>query len=225
MTFGFYFFCFFIYVSIFVISDKMLGDTVKGKYYLIHFINNMFITFYTYRNILECLTDIYKFQEYTTNPQTIIITFALHVYHIISYFDKLRFDDWLHHILMIAIVVPVGIFMNSGSLLGCGLFFLSGLPGGIDYLLLFLVRNKIIDRMLEKYINTYLNIWIRCPGCIFHATISTLTLIKFADNYSYFNLISGFLCVFIIFWNGVYFMNQVVQNYAVNNYILNQKKN
>ena len=123
-------------------SDKILGKNVEGKYYLIHFINNLFITFYTYPNIIQSFTDLFNYTNYITNPQTIIITVALHFYHVIVYFDKLRFDDWLHHILMILIVVPLGVFLNTGSL-GLALFFITGLPGGIDYLLLFLVKIKL----------------------------------------------------------------------------------
>ena len=205
----------------FVLSDKILGDKVKGKYYLIHFINNLFITFYTYPNVIDSFVDLFNYSDYITNPQTVIITVALHLYHVIVYFNRLRFDDWLHHILMIAVVIPISVNMNVGCLLGLGLFFITGLPGGIDYLLLFLVRNKIIDKILEKKVNTYLNIWVRCPGCIIHSTMSIMVLIKIAPTLSYINLIGGVCCTSIIFWNGIYFMNQVVQNYAINNYIKN----
>ena len=224
MTVSFYIFCFLIYLSIFILSDKILGNKVEGKYYLIHFINNFFITFYTYQNIIDCFSDVFNYSKYITNPQTILITIALHLYHVIVYFDKLRFDDWLHHILMIAIVIPLSIYLNVGSLLGLGLFFLTGLPGGIDYFLLFLVKNKIIDKLLEKKINTYLNIWVRCPGCIVHATMCAMILIKNKESLSYISLFGGITCMSLIFWNGVYFMNQVVQNYAINLY-LNKKNN
>ena len=39
------------------------------------------------------------------------------------------------------------------------------------------------------------------------------------DNISTFNLILSLICVALVYWNGIYFMNQVVQNYAI------QKKN
>ena len=45
-----------------------------------------------------------------------------------------------HHILMIGIALPIGWFVDSKSLLGYSLFFTTGLPGGIDYFLLFLVE-------------------------------------------------------------------------------------
>jgi len=219
-----------IFLFLFIFCDNALGDKVAGKYYLFHFINNLFVTFYTYQNLIDIIFDLYNYQNYITNFNVITMTVALHIYHVISYYKKLRFDDWLHHILMIIIVLPTSIYMNVGSLLGYGLFFLTGLPGGIDYFLLFLVRNNIIDRMVEKKINYYLNIWIRCPGCITHAVFSLIILLRQMNDLSYISYYSCLICITIIFWNGVYFMNQVVQNYTINKYILekedkNNKKN
>ena len=219
MTLGFFSLCFILYLVMFIVFDKILGKNVDGKYYLIHFINNLFITFYTYPNVIQSFTDLFNYSNYITNPQTIIITVALHVYHVVIYFNKLRFDDWLHHILMILIVVPLGVLLDTGSLLGLGLFFITGLPGGIDYLLLFLVKNNVIDKLVEKKINTYLNIWIRCPGCVIHATMSTMVILKISASLSLIKIIGSFICTLIIFWNGVYFMNQIVQNYAITNYL------
>ena len=44
---------------------------------------------------------------------------------------------------------------------------MNGLPGLIDYLLLIMVKTKIIYSETEKYINTYLNIYLRSLGTIF----------------------------------------------------------
>ena len=180
---------FILYLVFFIMSDKMLENRIQGKYYLFHFINNLFVTFYTYTNVLEAFYDLYNYSLYSTNIHTIIITVSLHVYHVIVYYKKLRFDDWLHHILMIIIVIPISTYLNVGSLLGFGLFFITGLPGCIDYLLLFLVRNNIIDKMVEKKINTNINLWIRCPGCIMHSTMSTVVMIQNKNTTSLFNFI------------------------------------
>ena len=40
---------------------------------------------------------------------TFYINCALHIYHIISYFNKLKFDDYLHHGLMVFVALPLGI--------------------------------------------------------------------------------------------------------------------
>ena len=73
---------------------------------------------------------------------------------------------------MVFLALPLGIVSNSGFLLGYSLFFLTGIPGCIDYLLLFLTRNNFIEKITEKRINNYVNLWIRCPGCVSHTALS-----------------------------------------------------
>ena len=164
--------------------------------------------------------------NYPISLEAVIITYSLHIYHIINYFNKLIFDDWLHHILMCLFALPLCIIIDCGSLTGYSLFFLTGLPGGIDYFLLFLVKNNIINKFTEKKINRYLNLWIRCPGCISFTTIGILTTI---NNYDilinknknkyvlYFILISNFL----VYWNGLYYMSRVLENYVINKKLKN----
>ena len=43
-------------------------------------------------------------------------------------------------------------------------FFISGLPGGIDYLMLTLVKHGVIDVMVQKRTCASLNVWLRAPG-------------------------------------------------------------
>ena len=106
--------------------DYMLGEKVQGKYYLIHSLNNMIIVYLTLPSLIYTYTNFLTFYEFKTDINSVILTYSLHLYHIIIYFKKLRFDDWLHHILMCGIALPLAIFSNGGSLLGHSLFFLTG---------------------------------------------------------------------------------------------------
>ena len=126
---------------------------------------------------------------------------------------------------MIFILAPLSVFLNIGSLINHALFFLTGLPGGIDYFLLFLNRNHLISKFFEKKINCFLNLYVRCPGCIAHTALGVLTISKKiqSENINLFNIILSVLACSITYWNGIYFMNQVVQNYAIYNYINNNK--
>jgi hypothetical protein len=137
--------------------------------------------------------------------------FALHLYHIALYWRKFRFDDWLHHILMIGVALPIGAYVDSKSLLGYSLFFTTGLPGGIDYFLLFLTRNNWLNKNYEKNINSWLNTWIRSPGCISHATLSLVLTHSECLQYS-LDWWLGVCVSFLTYWNGQYFMKQVVEN-------------
>ena len=221
------FIIFLVFLTIYIVIDLLLGKYVNGKYYLLHFINNMIVVYYTYLDTIMIYVDYYTNILLDASEMPIIITVALHIYHIILYYKTLRFDDWLHHILMIFILIPLSIYLNAGILLNHGLFFLTGLPGGIDYLLLFLNRNKIVSKIFEKKINTSLNLWIRCPGCIAHTVLSFLCIsLRYKTTIvSNFQLYLSFFAAFLVYWNGIYFLNQVVSNYAINQYLIDNKKN
>lgn len=203
------------YFALFYGVDYVLQTftRLQGIYYLLHFCHNMAIMYLTAPNVWTTLTE---FDAISTAPKDVTalqLVFALHFYHIAAYKSKFRRDDWLHHGLMIGIALPIGALFESGSLLGYSLFFTTGLPGGIDYLLLFLVRNGWIDRTVEKRVNTWLNVWIRSPGCVSHAAFVLAHLSATNTPFGLYYMFA-FVTAFLNYWNGQYFMAQVVDNNA-----------
>ena len=205
------------YTTLFTFFDMLLTKiNIKGTYYFNHFIANIFIMYYSLPELWYCYSDFNYALTLPTNYNAIEFIFSIHFYHIIYYFNKLRFDDWLHHILMIFVVLPLALKVNNGAILSHSAFFLTGLPGGIDYFLLFLSRNGIIEKKIEKRVNKHLNLWVRCPGCI---ASSTLIYQNFGHNYNDIYSQEGFytiLICLIIYWNGIYFMEQVINDYIIN---------
>lgn len=200
----------------FCLADRLLSryTSLDGIYYLLHSVHNGAIVYLTFDEVVNSLTDYSYIQTSQKNILALQLVFALHFYHIAIYWRKFRFDDWLHHILMIGIALPLGTYVDSKALLGYSLFFTTGLPGGIDYFLLFLTRNGWLFKGYEKQINSWLNVWVRSPGCISHATLSILYMSSQEQVYS----LDWFLAMIIaslIFWNGQYFMRQIVENYTV----------
>ena len=202
-----------IIFSSFCLIDVALSryTPLDGIYYLLHSIHNGAIVYLTGNEVFKTLTDFNYVLSSPKNMLALEFVFALHFYHIALYWRKFRMDDWLHHILMIGIALPIGWSADSRSLLGYSLFFTTGLPGGIDYVLLFLSRNNLFKRDTEKTINAWLNTWIRSPGCISHATL-TLMLISVETKIFSQMWWSGIICAVLTFWNGQYFMRQVVEN-------------
>jgi hypothetical protein len=205
-----------IIFSSFCLIDRALNyyTDLDGIYYLLHSIHNGAIVYLTSCEVFKTLTDFNYVLSSPKNMLALECVFALHFYHLVIYWRKFRLDDWLHHILMIGIGLPIGWIADSRSLLGYSLFFTTGLPGGIDYALLFLTRNNLLKRDTEKVINAWINTWIRSPGCISHATL-TLMLISvestmFSQMWWY-----GIIAAALTFWNGQYFMRQVVENNAL----------
>lgn len=197
-----------ILMNAFIFYDHQLRrDGFMNPYYAVHAVHNAMIVYLTMGDVLHTFMDFSYLTFYPMNVDAVKWCIALHFYHILMYWRSFRYDDWLHHVLMIGIAIPIGTMLSSHLLMGLSLFFTTGLPGGIDYALLFAVRNGWIESMKEKQINTFLNVWIRSPGCIAHAT---LTVIFALQKKSYLALIPAFLT----FWNGQYFMEKVVSDYS-----------
>lgn len=193
--------------------DRLLANytPLDGIYYLVHTINNAAVVYLTGSEVVNTITHFTAINSMPKNELALTFVYALHFYHILIYWRKLRFDDWLHHLLMIGVALPIGTFTNSKSLVGYSLFFTTGLPGGIDYFLLFLVRNGWLSRGLEKRINSFMNVWVRAPGCVSHAVLTFVLVYMNREVYSldwWLGIIAGCLT----FWNGQYFMRQVVEN-------------
>lgn len=197
------------YTAAFYAMDAALMN-LEGKYYAVHALHNAAIVWSTGPEVLQTLTDFSSVAAAPTNFHALQLCFALHFYHIAKYYKKFRADDWLHHILMIGIALPIGGVVHGGTLLGYSLFFTTGLPGGIDYVLLFLTRNGWLHRDIEKRANVWMNVWIRSPGTaslaalvLAHASTQTHALTPW--NYG-----AAVVTAALNFWNGQYFMQQVV---------------
>lgn len=197
-----------LFFSGFACLDTLLTRCgLEGVYYAVHAIHNACIVYFAKSDVWNTITN---FSAIDTKPNyiTLELCFALHFYHIAYYWRKFRMDDWLHHILMIGIALPIGGCVPSGTLLGYSLFFTTGLPGGIDYTLLFLTRNNWLNKDTEKKINTYLHVWIRSPGCV---SLATYTLAHASINhYSNMTQFGIYVVALLNYWNGQYFMEQVV---------------
>jgi hypothetical protein len=215
----FYFLSFFgFYVGI----DALMGKKYEGKYFFIHGVNNALIVYLTYSDLILTFTNFNTVLTNNINILPSIITYSLHVYHTFVYYRKFKFDDWLHHILMGAALFTAHQFC-TGRLINYSLFFTTGLPGMIDYFLLFFVKNNKMNPIVEKKMNSWINLWIRCPGCTSHAVLTLLVYNIYSNTLlnSNFEKFGYIFTAAITYWNGIYFMNKVIVSY--NNSIMNIK--
>jgi len=181
-------------------------------WYLLHFICNMMVIYLTFDNIKMCFTspnECYNTDNFDSSA--LALTVGLHTFHIVRDYKTLTIIDWLHHLISNWFMSFIGVYYYHMPLWNCGAFFLCGLPGGIDYLLLFLYKMKKIDKMTEKHINVYLNNWIRLPGIIYSASLMNYGYMSELINISqHLYLIGQFLTVF----NAIYFAQRVTLNYG-----------
>jgi hypothetical protein len=106
---------------------------------------------------------------------------------------------------------PLLITAEVGPLMDYNHFFMCGLPGGIDYLMLFLVKHGWMKPMDEKRLNSAINVWFRAPWLISVAVFAYIQLfVQHAPLY-----IRCFRCFLLALasWNGLFFMERVVGNY------------
>lgn len=203
----------FILTSALTLTYSLFDKCVKkeARWYFIHSLANLFILTYTYKDVYNTFTHPTPLICKSTIPINIMnsVITSLHSYHLIFY-TNLKLDDYIHHIVMI-IIFNLSILQVKGSYPGSFLFFMNGLPGFIDYSLLFLNKYNMVTKINEKYINTFLNVYIRSPGILL--TIGNLlSNVENKSFLSYFNL-------FFIFFNSQYYTRDVCINYGTKNKI------
>jgi len=185
---------------------------LEKPYYAVHTLHNAAIVALTVPDLYTALSHYHTMETHPVSWTSAYICFGLHIYHILRYWRSLHFDDWLHHVLMIGVALPIGCSVSAGSLLGFNLFFTTGLPGGISYGLLFASRNGWITKEREKSLSAPIHVWIRSPGCTAHAA---LIVAHIASNpVSLWTRVGGFIIAALTYWNGQYFMDQVVRSAA-----------
>jgi len=201
------------FFSLFAVADLTITyNKWQNPYYAVHALHNAAIAVTTAPDVYTTFTDLHGLDKYPTNYLAVQLCVALHLYHIALYWTKFRLDDWLHHGLMIGVAIPMGLAIEAYTLIGFSLFFTTGLPGGIDYALLFLVRNNLLQKNTEKSINTFLNVWVRSPGCM---AMATLTLAcRLSNPVDLLTTTLSVVPALLNYWNGQYFMQQVVTDYA-----------
>jgi hypothetical protein len=192
---------------------RLLDWTLKVKgyqkpYYAVHVIHNIGIVALTASDLYNSFTHLNTAFYFPLNMWAVDICIALHAYHIIDYWSSLRLDDWLHHGLMIGIAIPLGLSVPAGALFGTNLFFTTGLPGAISYTLLFAERNQLLQKPIVQKYNALVHTWIRAPGCIAHATLSTAAVLSLSS--SIIQLVVCLIVAVLTAWNGLYFMEQAI---------------
>lgn len=205
-TLGFLFFC----LCFNVYSRNYLEK--QAKWYFLHVICNLLVVFITFNDLKLCLTKpIEAFNSSNFDSSGLAITTGLHLFHIVRDYKILTLIDWLHHLFSNFFMAFIGVYYYQNQVFNCGLFFMCGLPGGIDYMLLFLCKIGRIEKITEKKINVILNNWIRLPGILYTSYVMhfgyTLKLVNLHYILYYIGQIFTLL-------NGIYFAQRVTLNYG-----------
>jgi hypothetical protein len=101
---------------------------------------------------------------------------------------------------------------SGGELVNFLMFFLSGFPGGLDYIMLIFVKLGWMDSLKEKQINSQINTWIRGPGILIGAV---LLYIHYHLGTLQVDPARMFYSLIALYWNAQYFSNRVIINYGM----------
>lgn len=101
-----------------------------------------------------------------TDTRGSVAIYALHLYHMLFY-RPLPMIDWIHHFVMVVVMLPLAYCLDPGHLLGHGSFYASGFPGGLDYLMLVLVKKGWMNSITEKRYNERIQVVI-CFSLLIH---------------------------------------------------------
>eukprot|EP00039_Didymoeca_costata_P019000 m.335852 g.335852 ORF g.335852 m.335852 type:complete len:296 (-) comp17695_c0_seq1:56-943(-) len=207
------------------VVDLIYARNKAGRYFFLHVIANAAISALVFPETLWMLYDpLGALAEMETSTLPFSIVLAIHVYHMCAPGFTLYYVDWLHHILMIVIGLPPLIFAKYGPLMNVNFLIICGIPGGIDYLMLYLVKQGQMKSLTEKSYNTVLNVWLRAPCLISVVILSFIQTHLLSGKLSMVVIILRILCMTLNWWNAQYFQERVVANYYVTDYKIREAR-
>lgn len=143
-----------------------------------------------------------------------LMILAIHTYHCIAF--PLSKQDMFHHFVFVPVIGFYGAFVVKwGPIRNVLSFFISGLPGGIDYIILALMKRGHCSKLFQKRVCAKINLWCRGPavGILVPATVYMGWLhgdiTGIADTVQMFT-IAIFSC-----FNGIHYMEMAIKNYQM----------
>ncbi len=192
-------------VFIFILDKAIIKYNKNGRWFQLHALCNLIITFCTFHDVQDCILYPPKSSEIVPIQYSAFIALMLHIYHCLKF--EIRNSDWIHHISSVFITTPVFIYYPCKGT-SFFLFVATGLPGAIDYIGLVLYKNNIILKYTQKHINTLINTYIRMPG----GTICSYLLFKDSIYGNNINILKLFLSI-ICYCNTSYYGKQSIQSF------------
>lgn len=202
--------------SILFVVDAILKRAVvvdvKARWFLLHAIGNGVV----------CLAGVPDMVAVLANPFCALagpllswtpchIALGLHLYHLIAFTTRL--DDVVHHVVFCGVFGTLTLTQTYGPVMNLLLFFITGLPGGITYFLLFLVGTGRFEKLEEKRLSSYINVWLRTPGLVFTASIMIGATVH---GFIHVPVWSITLVICLVMANGIYYGAGALENWVEN---------
>jgi hypothetical protein len=203
-----------ISLGVLAILDFGWALHTKARYFSLHGLWNIIITILILPDMWKTITDPLNALSPGSdfNRWPIVMVTVLHFWHCVAY-SGLSWDDYFHHFVFAAGLSSVNFVWDWGYSTNFLIFFICGLPGGLDYLMLAAVKQGYINKISEKRINRLLNVWCRGPGCIASACLIWVNWMS--NNTEHIPNFVKFVTMLLAFTNGQYYSRRVVESCAV----------
>lgn len=146
-----------------------------------------------------------------TSKWPLTLTVILHVYHMVAGF-KLTSEDWFHHTVFVPTLALPGMIFDWGCFCNWFAFFICGIPGAMDYLLLAAHKMNACGSFHQKRVSANLNIWVRVPGILFGVGIGYLLFTKGSHRVPHWSILCQLILMPI---NALYYAKQSIINYTL----------
>jgi len=210
----------FIVLIIIFAFDKALSSR-KARWFSVHAFANFLVVATSIQSVIVVCKDplnamdsrVYNDESVFGNasPWPIYVVNTVHIYHMLAFSD-LTSAEYFHHLMFIPSVGFLGQYYKWGALCNFLSFFISGLPGGLDYVMLCMVKHRVMNVMLQKRICAALNTWLRAPCITYECAIMWIAFIYGKSTVPS----AACLIVAVLSWfNAQYYCKMSVTNYAI----------
>eukprot|EP00962_Isochrysis_galbana_P052351 scaffold23755_cov163-Isochrysis_galbana.AAC.3 len=153
-----------------MVLDLVIARNTKARWMALHTLANAMVCLFSWSEVSRAAEDpLHSCSGPAPTYVPAYIICAVHFYHLVGGF-KLTADDWIHHCVFVTYIgYACFAFEESGPLVNLIAFFMCGLPGGLDYIMLVLVKHNVISSHTEKVWNSRINVWLRSPGLLLAA--------------------------------------------------------
>ena len=205
------------------LAHQLIASRFKKPYFALHVMHNAAIIYFSIGDALSALKDPLnankcggKYNDVfngCASYMPLLINLSLHLYHPIA-FGPLKPIDWIHHIPnYICTMLSFSFYWNGN--LNLSVFALTGLPGGVDYVLLVCVGQGWQSRYSYKRWSARINVWLRAPLACATAYIGLASLAHQWAGTSWGQVAVTLLLNGHSLWNGPFFMRNTVEAFVV----------
>lgn len=193
------------------VFDFAVASRTPARWLWLHAAGNAVVTWAATPDLLATLLDPVNSMDGKLTAMGRVPSFvipAMHIVHVVS-FPPLPRGEIVHHVVFGAVICVTGLYLDAGTIQNAVGWAICGFPGGVNYVMLALVKAQVMPKMAQKVWNARTNVWLRAPLLLFCAFACWV-----ADNPHGLSRVGTLAIGALCFANGLYYMQVVVVDVA-----------